>query len=304
MNQTDRPTRRDRKRTMITPEGIALPITLASRGSRLSALLIDLVLMALGFAAFMLLLGLIASQLGVANGAAGETAKKHNPLFDFIQVTAFMLLFLFRHGYFLLFELGPRGSTPGKRMVGIRVAARNGGRLTTEMVLARNLLRDIELFLPLGALIGLAGGQAADWALFFWLMLFALLPFINRDRLRAGDLVAGTWVVERPKQSLQAAMSTGQTAATGTSQTTGASYRFSDAELAIYGEFELQTLERVLRENRHEAMVAVHEAICRKIGWNPGAGDERAFLEAYYTQLRARLESGMRMGKRKASKHE
>jgi len=49
-------------------------------------------------------------------------------------------------------------------------------------------------------------------------------------------------------------------------------------------------------------MVAVHEAICRKIGWNPGAGDERAFLEAYYTQLRARLESGMRFGKRKADK--
>ena len=33
-----------------------------------------------------------------------------------------------------------------------------------------------------------------------------------------------------------------------TSTTTGASYRFSDAELAVYGEYELQTLERVLRE--------------------------------------------------------
>ena len=33
-----------------------------------------------------------------------------------------------------------------------------------------------------------------------------------------------------------------------------------------------------------------------------GGGDERAFLEAYYTQLRARLESGMRLGKRKADK--
>ena len=46
----------------------------------------------------------------------------------------------------------------------------------------------------------------------------------------------------------------------------------------------------------------MHEAICRKIGWHPGAGDERAFLEAYYTQLRARLESGLRLGKRKADK--
>ena len=30
--------------------------------------------------------------------------------------------------------------------------------------------------------------------------------------------------------------------------------------------------------------------------------DERAFLEAYYAQLRARLEGGMRFGKRKADK--
>ena len=83
---------------------------------------------------------------------------------------------------------------------------------------------------------------------------------------------------------------------------TGASYRFSEKELAVYGEYELQTLERVLREGRPEAIASVHEAICRKIGWNPGAGDERAFLEAYYAQLRARLEGGMRFGKRKADK--
>ena len=98
-------------------------------------------------------------------------------------------------------------------------------------------------------------------------------------------------------------MSLGDTARRA-SPATGTEYRFGEAELALYGEYELQTLERVLRENRKEAMAAVHEAICRKIGWNPGAGDERAFLDAYYTQLRARLESGMRMGRRKADKFE
>ena len=122
-------------------------------------------------------------------------------------------------------------------------------------------------------------------------------------RLRAGDLVAGSWVVEAPRLNLAAALSTGAAAASGTSQTTGASYKFGEADLAIYGEYELQTLERVLRENRAEAMAAVQDAICRKIGWSTGSGDERAFLEAYYTQLRARLESGMRMGQRKADKH-
>ena len=297
---TDKPAWRDRNRTLITPEGIALPLRLASRSARLGALVIDLLLMGTGYAGLTLLLGLIAGLGGLGISKVGA---KPDLLFEFLTVAAFLLFFLFRHGYFLLFELSPRGATPGKRLRGIRIAARGGGRLTTEMVLARNLLRDIELFLPLGALVALPGGQAVDWAIFGWLMLFALLPLFNRDRLRAGDLVAGTWVVEMPRRQLQAALSTGQVAATATSQTTGASYRFSDAELAIYGEYELQTLERVLRENQTAAMVSVHEAICRKIGWNPGAGDERAFLQAYYTQLRSRLESGMRLGKRKASKH-
>ena len=47
----------------------------------------------------------------------------------------------------------------------------------------------------------------------------------------------------------------------------------------------------------------VAETICAKIGWSAGQGDERAFLEAYYTQLRARLERDMRFGKRKADKY-
>ena len=123
-----------------------------------------------------------------------------------------------------------------------------------------------------------------------------------------GDLIAGTWVVEVPRRKLEAAMSVAPAATTIPTATAPeapsppSAYRFGEAELAVYGEYELQTLERVLREDRAEAMVKVHEAICRKIGWEPGAGDERAFLEAYYTQLRARLESGMRMGKRKADK--
>ena len=132
--------------------------------------------------------------------------------------------------------------------------------------------------------------------------LFALFPFFNRDRLRAGDLIAGTWVVEAPTQQAGKRHSAPGPRAQRNQRGDRRGYKFGEAELAIYGEYELQTLERVLREDRPEALVAVHEAICRKIGWNPGAGDERAFLEAYYTQLRARLEGGMRMGQRKADK--
>jgi uncharacterized RDD family membrane protein YckC len=214
-----------------------------------------------------------------------------------------MLMFLARYGYFLIQELGPRGATWGKRITGIRIAARDGGRLTAEAVIARNLLRDIELFMPLVFLMVAPSGDmgSAGLAGLAWFMLFMAFPFFNKDALRAGDVIAGTWVVEAPKTKLSEALST-QGATKGTSELTGAKYEFGEAELAIYGEHELQTLERVLRSDREEAVMAVHEVICKKIGWNPGSGDERAFLEAYYGQLRARLESELRFGKRKRDK--
>ena len=79
-------------------------------------------------------------------------------------------------------------------------------------------------------------------------------------------------------------------------------FRFSDAELDVYGEYELQTLERVLRENRRESLEKVQQTIAAKLGRADGQGEERAFLDAYYGQLRARLEAGMRLGERKADK--
>ena len=61
-------------------------------------------------------------------------------------------------------------------------------------------------------------------------------------------------------------------------------------------------LEGVLRQGNPEAQREVMEAICRKIGWEAGSGDELEFLEAFYAALRARLEQGMRFGKRKKDK--
>jgi hypothetical protein len=175
------------------------------------------------------------------------------------------------------------------------------------MVIARNLLRDIELFMPAVFLAQASDGGdmgAAGIAATLWFLVFALFPLFNKDRLRAGDLIAGSWVVEAPKRKLEAAMSVSGSVAPANlvaADPTGG-YRFGEAELAVYGEYELQMLERVLRDNRPEAMQAVYEAICTKIGWTPGS-DARAFLEAYYRALRQRLETGMRMGKRKADKH-
>ncbi len=295
--------RSTRDRVLVTPEGIRLPIVLASRGARAGALIMDLMFVGVLQVVTTLLLASIAFGGLAGFFEAGGNSQGFGAL-EFLFVLWTIAMFLFRNAYFLFFELGPRGATPGKRLAGIRVAARDGGRLSVEMVIARNLLRDIELFLPL-VFIASAGDDssgAAGMAAAAWFLIFALFPFWNRDRLRAGDIVAGTWVVEQSRRKLEAAMSASNGKTTGAAPSAPA-FRFSDEELDVYGEYELQTLERVLRDNRAEAMEKVQQTIAAKIGRPAAAAqDQRAFLEAYYTQLRARLESRMRMGTRKADK--
>lgn len=290
-----------RQRMMVTPEGIALPITIASRGARVGALLLDFIFLYIGLTIATLLLAWLFG--GVIGRVSEGLDEQVSGAAEFLFVLYIAIFFLAHYAYFLAFELGPRGATPGKRITGIRVAARDGGRLTAEAVLARNLLRDIELFLPLVFLLVAPGGEMGNAGLagLAWFLLFMAFPFFNRDALRAGDVIAGTMVVEAPRARLAATLST-HGGANGASTVTGTRYQFGESDLAVYGEHELQTLERVLRDGDEQAMASVHGAICRKIGWNPGSGDERAFLEAYYAQLRARLEADLRFGKRKQDK--
>lgn len=297
-----------RARTLITPEGLALPIAIAPRTARAGALIIDVMIIVFTLTIVQITVYYIARGLLAGTGFDPNAMSKG--ALEFLGI--FMALFVFAswYGYFLVQELGPRGATLGKRIVGIRIAARGGSRLTPEAVIARNLLRDIEIFYPLITLLVLAilaqSGQpigALGWVATGWFALFLLFPFFNRDALRAGDIVAGTWVVERPRAKLAKVLSTEGAAGTeGASEVTGVRYAFGEVELSVYGEKELQTLERMLRDSPPEALAAVHATICRKIGWDPGAGDERAFLEAFYAQLRAKLEGDMRFGKRKADK--
>lgn len=291
-----------KERILLTPEGISLSVMVAGRGARVGALLLDLVFI------LVLMVGATVALVQIAGGAGrlmrevngtGATAQA----LEFLLVLWIVAMFLFRNAYFLYFELGPRGATPGKRLTGIRIAARDGGQLTAEMVIARNLLRDIELFLPIPLILAAGADSGMAWlAAAGWLAIFMLFPLFNRDGLRAGDVIAGSWVLERPKQALQPAMSVAN-AKTGAQIAPVQAYRFTDAELEVYGELELKSLEHVLREDRTDSLETVYQAIAAKIDRNDGWNDERGFLSAYYTQLRARLEAGMRMGRRKADKH-
>lgn len=277
-----------RLRELVTPEGVTLHLRLASAGSRAGAFTIDAMIMLVILIALTILAFLIIGGFRTIGPAA------------IIWLLGFFLL---RNFYFTLFESGARAATPGKRMLKLRVVARDGGRLTGGAILARNLMREVEVFLPLIFLMtAQAQGFSNRWLALFgfgWTAIFLFMPVFNRDRLRAGDLIAGTWVVEneRPKiaPDLLAANDSAQTDAWG----------FTPHELETYGQFEIQRLEDVLHRNDPDALTTVAGVIRRKIGRHDRGGswsDDRAFLEAYYAAARLHLERRLLFGQRKRDK--
>jgi uncharacterized RDD family membrane protein YckC len=271
------------RRTFITPEGVDLRLELGSAGSRAAAFMIDIVLI-VGI--------LIAASLALLYLARGAGDRG-------VQLIAIVWLigaFILRNAWFSLFEMGGRGATPGKRFLGLRVVARDGARLTGSAVIARNAMREIEVFLPLSFLADQTiEGTADSFLVIFallWSGIFLFFPLFNRDRLRVGDLVAGTWVVQAEK--------------TGLSQDlVGTSYRarrtFPKAALELYGIYELQTLEDVLRKENPDAIVTVAAMIRAKAGL-PDDGDDYGFLYDYYVALCAHLEANLMVGRRRESK--
>lgn len=297
-----RPPRRDDSdtRPLVTPEGVVLMLELAGTGQRLWAFLIDLAIIT----ALLVALTIVALLLaGVTLFARGST--------DALQIVGVIWLlgaFCLRSLWFVVFESGRRTATPGKRILGLCVAARDGNRLTIDAVVARNLVRELEFFLPLSFLAYQAGsGQASAWtavAGIGWSMGFAMLPLFNRDRLRIGDLLAGTWVLRTPRRRL------GIDLVEHTREVSRAGFAFTEGQLAAYGVFELQTLEQVLRRSEANPMrrraddpvIAVAASIRRRIDFT--GGDDFAFLSAYYAALLARLERQTLLGKRRRDKYE
>jgi uncharacterized RDD family membrane protein YckC len=271
------------KRAFITPEGVDLRLELGSAGARAAAFMIDGVLM---------LLVLIAGSIAI--GLLFVAGK-----WEMLAILWLLGFFILRNGWFVLFEIGRRGATPGKRMLGLRVVARDGGPLTGGAVIARNAMREIEIFLPLSFLAYQVGDNAADAFLvifaLMWTGIFLFFPLLNRDRLRIGDLVGGTWVVQTMHATL--AEDIGNAPAAAQSQR-----RFSDAALDLYGVYELQTLESVLRAARPDALATVASTI-REKAEIPDDGDDLGFLTDYYRALCVRLEHRMMLGHRRDNKY-
>lgn len=287
------------RRMIATPEGVLLPVDLASRGERAAAFLIDLFAIIAGFVGFVLLLVLI----GVSGAEMGA----------WFWILLMLALFFLRNFYFAAFELAWRGTTPGKRLFGLRVIDRGGGALRADAIFARNLMREVEVFIPAMILMmgpfmgGESGGVWLYLMLLGWMGVLTLLPLFNKDRLRAGDLIGGTWVILAPKVALLPDVAAMPAPAAGASEAVVDGLRFSRQQLSAYGVEELQTLEHILRqEGPHAAQVRdeVARRIQRKINWDAAGqpAESRAFLQAFYAAQRRHLEAKLLFGKRRQNK--
>ena len=149
-------------RPLVTPEGVDLRVKLADAGTRASGFLLDVVI---------IIVAAVVVSLVALFGLGGLGVQDAQPLF----IVWVIFIFFLRNVYFIAFEAGRRAATPGKRMVGVRVASRSGAGLTLDQVIARNLMREIEVFLPLSILAARASADVADTLTTIFGLVWALL---------------------------------------------------------------------------------------------------------------------------------
>lgn len=280
-------------RSFITPEGVDLRLELGDAGQRAGAFMLD--------AAIIIGTLIVATLVVVFMGMGAVRAVGVNGA-EIMAVIWLLGFFVLRNFYFIGFELSAAAATPGKRIMGLRVAMRDGGRLRPGAIFARNAMRELEVFLPIAILFAPTGdGGVESWMYllgFTWAAIFVLFPLFNADRLRVGDLVGGTWVVRTPKRSLIRDM-----ADDGAERLSR--YAFSLEQMDAYGAKELHVLEDVLRQRDRKTVRVVAERIAGKIGWVRAPDeDDYDFLSAYYAALRKRLEARLLMGVRRRDKHD
>jgi uncharacterized RDD family membrane protein YckC len=142
--------------------GVDLTLKIAGPGTRSYAFVIDWHIRALVAAAWLLIAYYVFDIALTVKSAAGFLSL----------LPAFIIYFL----YHPILEVALRGSTPGKRMAGVRIVSRDGSPPGTSGLLIRNIFRLIDS-LPAAYVLGL------------------IACFVTANRVRIGDMAAGTLLV-------------------------------------------------------------------------------------------------------------
>ena len=129
----------------------------ASIGARISAAIMDLLFVS--FLSYMVTIPIFHFvDLEIVLREAGERAQEGEiPVGFLVGILGLVLLMGFlTHGYYMYFE-STSGQTPGKKILGLRVVNMDGGPITRQQALSRELIRWYidALFLP-AALISMA----------------------------------------------------------------------------------------------------------------------------------------------------
>jgi uncharacterized RDD family membrane protein YckC len=149
-----------------TPEQVELEFAVAGIGSRFVAVLIDHLIIGVGFLLLAILSAFVFDSLRSHLGVLGKWT-----LAVFIALN-----FLLYWGYYTLFEGFWRGQTPGKHVMKLRVIKDSGRQITLFEAMSRNLLRIVD-YLPAVYLTGV------------------ITMLCTKRNQRLGDLGAGTLVV-------------------------------------------------------------------------------------------------------------
>jgi uncharacterized RDD family membrane protein YckC len=142
--------------------GVDLTLAIAGPGTRSYAFVIDWHIRFLIAAAWLLIAYYVFDIPLTLKSTAGF----------FSILPASIIYFL----YHPILEVALRGSTPGKRMAGVRIVSRDGGPPGTSALLIRNIFRLIDS-LPAAYMLGL------------------ISCFLTANRVRVGDMAAGTLLV-------------------------------------------------------------------------------------------------------------
>ena len=156
-----------------TPDHVSLEFELAGPGSRFSAYVIDFVfsvLLIIGIILTAYLTGALVALRSLANISGGASAS-------WLWALVIFIIFLINWGYYVFFEGLGKGSTPGKKRMGIRVIRQDGLPIGLREAALRNLVRAADMLPPPSYILG------------------GLVMHFDPLGRRLGDMVAGTYVV-------------------------------------------------------------------------------------------------------------
>ena len=275
------------------PEGVVLNFQVAGLGARFGAQLLDILLTVLLIFGVMILLSLT------------EIAS-----WNFLSALGALLFFFMRAPYYILTEILWNGQTLGKRILKLRVVSADGRTLRPYSITVRNLMKEMEVFVPGTALFSIQGLSFFEAIiLLVWITILLFVPLTNRRRQRLGDMIAGTYVIHQPKAVLMPDMATVAPVANEDR------FTFQAYQLDHYGAFELQTLEKVLqiddskystamRQRHRDNVEAIVQKIRDKIEYTEPmtAADHEAFLQAFYRAQRQYLETRQLFGDARTDK--